>query len=218
MRANANSISLNTQLLAIQRFFPNNEKESLSLTIVLASQPSLSIASSTRSPMVQESKVKFECRVLEVKPLGTLPGSGNLVICEVLLMHIDEGILNNAGMIDQLKLHHVARLGADWYCRVDASNLFLVEKPNVKVGIGIDELPENIRNSKILTGNNLGQLGNVYELPVVDPSFDDDTLKNIFQYYAVNPEEMEKELHIYAKRLLDEGKVKEAWQVLLAGA
>lgn len=173
-------------------------------------------ATLVRPPMVQESKVKFECRVLEVKPLGTLPGSGNLVICEVLLMHIDEGILNNAGMIDQLKLHHVARLGADWYCRVDASNLFLVEKPNVKVGIGIDELPENIRNSKILTGNNLGQLGNVYELPVVDPSFDDDTLKNIFQYYAVNPEEMEKELHIYAKRLLDEGKVKEAWQVLLS--
>ena len=96
------------------------------------------------------------------------------------------------------------------------SNLFKVAKPNIKLGIGIDELPENIRNSKILTGNHLGQLGNVYEIPAIDPAFHDDTLKNIFQYYSINPEEMEKEFHLYAKQLLDMGKVQEAWQVLLA--
>lgn len=174
-------------------------------------------ATVVQPPMVKESKVKMECKVLEVKPLGTEGGAGNLVICEVLKMHIDESILNaEKTMIDQQKLHHVARLGGDWYCKVDASNLFHVEKPNTQLGIGIDALPETIRNSKILTGNNLGQLANVHDYPVVDNTFEDEKLKNIIQYFSLNTEEMDKELHKYAKALLDEGKVKEAWQVLLA--
>ena len=82
--------------------------------------------------------------------------------------------------------------------------------------MGIDQLPESIRNSSILTGNNLGQLANVSEIPFVDPAFEDDKLKNIFQYYSINPEEKEKELHTYAKELLNARKVTEAWQVLLA--
>ena len=169
-----------------------------------------------RPPRVKESKVQMECKVLEVKPLGTEGGAGNLVICEVLRMHIDERILNAEGaMIDQTKLHHIARLGSDWYCKVDETNLFKVEKPNVKLGIGIDALPESIRQSKILSGNNLGQLGNVHEMPVIDPSFDDAHLKEIVQYFSNNPEEMDKELHKYAKMLLEEGKVSDAWQVLL---
>ena len=173
-------------------------------------------ATIVKPPMVKESKIKFECRVNEVKPLGTAGGAGNLIIAEVLVMHIDESILNREGKIDQTKIHHVARLGGDWYCRVDASNLFKVEKPNVKIGIGVDALPVGIRNSKILTGNHLGQLGNVYEMPMIDPAFDDDRLKNIIQYYSINPEEMEKEVYLYAKELLDAGKVMEAWQVLLS--
>jgi hypothetical protein len=168
--------------------------------------------------MVKESKIKLECRVNEVKPLGTKGGAGNLIIAEVLLMHIDDSILNAAGRIDQTKINHVARLGGDWYCKVDERNLFQVEKPNTQLGIGIDTLPENIRKSKILSGNNLGQLANVQELPVIDTSFDDDHLKQIIQYYSINPEEMEKELHSYARKLLNTGKVQEAWQVLLAGA
>ena len=107
-------------------------------------------------------------------------------------------------------------MGGDWYCKVDETNLFTVAKPNTELGIGVDALPASIRNSKILTGSNLGQLANVNEMPVIEPSFDDAHLKNIIQYYSVNPDEMEKELHIYAKRLLEEGRVKEAWQVLLA--
>lgn len=174
-------------------------------------------ATVVQPPMVKESKVKMECKVLEVKPLGTEGGAGNLVICEVLKMHIDESILNaEKTMIDQQKLHHVARLGGDWYCKVDTTNLFAVEKPNVKLGIGIDALPESIRNSNILTGNNLGQLANVHEYPVVDNTFEDEQLKNIIQYFSLNTDEMDKELHKYAKELLDAGKVKEAWQVLLA--
>ncbi|MBL7694494.1 MAG: flavin reductase family protein [Ferruginibacter sp.] len=167
-------------------------------------------------PMVKESKVKMECRVLEVKPLGTEGGAGNLVICEVLCMHIDDSILDENKKIDQTKLHHVARLGGDWYCKVNEQNLFKVAKPNTQLGIGVDALPESIRNSHILTGNNLGQLANVHEMPFVDPAFSDERLTNIVQYYAINPDDMDKELHRYAKELLDAGKVNEAWQVLLA--
>lgn len=167
-------------------------------------------------PMVKESKVKMECKVLEIKPLGTEGGAGNLVICEVLCMHIDDSILDADKKIDQPKLHHVARLGGDWYCKVDETNLFKVAKPNTQLGIGIDALPEGIRNSKILTGNHLGQLANVNEMPVVEPSFNDDKLKNIIQYYSINPEDMDQELHAYAARLLNDGNVHDAWQVLLA--
>jgi flavin reductase (DIM6/NTAB) family NADH-FMN oxidoreductase RutF len=173
-------------------------------------------ATVVQPPMVKESKVKMECKVLEVKPLGTEGGAGNLVICEVLKMHVDDSILNEEKtMIDQRKLNHVARLGGDWYCKVDESNLFHVEKPNTKLGIGIDALPETIRNSKTLTGNNLGQLANVHNYPAVDNTFEDEKLKNIIQYFSLNVEEMDKELHKYAKELLDAGKIKEAWQVLL---
>ncbi len=173
-------------------------------------------ATIVKPPMVKESKIKLECRVIEVKPLGTEGGAGNLVICEVLCMHIDDSILNAEGKIDQTKIQHVARLGGDWYCRVDESNLFEVAKPNTQLGIGVDALPESIRNSNILTGNNLGQLANVNEQPFVDATFNDDKLKNIIQYFSINPDEMEKELHAYAKELLDSGKVQQAWQVLLA--
>jgi flavin reductase (DIM6/NTAB) family NADH-FMN oxidoreductase RutF len=174
-------------------------------------------ATLVKPPMVKESKVKMECKVVEVKPLGSEGGAGNLVICEVLRMHIDERILNTEGtMIDQRKLHHIARLGGDWYCKVDENNLFHVAKPNTQLGIGIDALPETIRNSTILTGNNLGQLANVHEYPIVDATFEDEKLKNIIQYFSINPDEMDQELHKYAKELLNAGKVNEAWQVLLA--
>jgi len=169
-----------------------------------------------RPPRVKESPVQMECKVLEVKPLGTEGGAGNLVIAEVLIMHINENILDANGHIDQKKLDLAARLGGHWYTRANASTIFEVEKPNTQIGIGVDALPDNIRTSKILTGNNLGQLANINELPFVDPAFEDDKLKNIFQYYSTDPEEMEKELYTYAKELLDAGKVKEAWQVLLA--
>ena len=175
-------------------------------------------ATLVKPPMVKESKVKMECKVLEVKPLGTEGGAGNLVICEVLRMHIDDSLLDENKKIDQRKIHHIARLGGDWYCKVDESNLFVVPKPNTELGIGVDALPESIRNSDILSGNDLGHLANVREMPIIEPSFDDTHLKNIIQYYSLNPDEMEKELHAYAKKLLAEGKVREAWQVLLAGA
>lgn len=173
-------------------------------------------ATMVKPPMVKESKAQLECKVLEVKSLGENGGAGQLVICEVLCLHIADEILNEEKKVDQTKLELVARLGGDWYSRVSKDSLFIVPKPNTKLGIGIDALPQSIRFSKQLTGNHLGMLANVHEMPVVEPSFDDEHLKNIIQYYSVNPEEMEKEVHCYAAKLLNANKVLEAWQVLLA--
>jgi flavin reductase (DIM6/NTAB) family NADH-FMN oxidoreductase RutF len=175
-------------------------------------EPSLLV----KPPRVKESPVQMECRVLEVKPLGTEGGAGNLVICEILVMHISEEILAPDGRIDQLRLNHIARLGGDWYARISRENLFVVQKPHVELGIGFDNLPEAVRHSSLLTGNQLGQLASVHEFPAVDPSFEDERLKNIFQYFSLDPATMEKELHLYAGELLHDGKVKEAWQVLLS--
>jgi flavin reductase (DIM6/NTAB) family NADH-FMN oxidoreductase RutF len=175
-------------------------------------------ATIVKPPMVKEAKIKLECKINEVKSLGDQGGAGQLVIAEVLCMHIDDAILNAEGtMIDQTKLELVARLGGDWYCKVNSDNLFKVAKPNTALGIGIDAIPESIKSSSILTGNHLGQLGNVNELPSIDPSFHDDRLKNIIQYYSINPNEMEQELHKYAAELLNQGMVQEAWQILLSG-
>ena len=169
-----------------------------------------------KPPRVKESPVQMECKVIEIKPLGVKGGAGNLVIAEVLVMHVNENILDSSGKIDQEKTDFVARLGGNWYARINADTMFEVEKPGTSLGIGIDSLPESIKNSKILSGNHLGRLANVHELPVVDPAFEDEQLKNIFQYYSIDPVEMERELHLYAASLLNEKKVKEAWQVLLA--
>lgn len=169
-----------------------------------------------KPPRVKESKIQMECKVVEVKHLGTEGGAGNLIICEILLVHLDENILGENGMIDQQKINHVARLGGNWYAKISTDNLFEVEKPNVKLGIGFDQLPMGVRNSKILSGNHLGQLANVHEMPVINPAFEDEKLKNIFQYFSTNPSEMETELHLYARDLLDQGRVSDAWQVLLA--
>lgn len=167
---------------------------------------------------VKESPVQMECIVRQVIETGTEGGAGNLVICEPVMLHINEDILDTNGRIDPQKIDLVARMGGDYYCRASGNAVFEVAKPNLQLGIGVDALPWGIRNSNILTGNNLGQLGNVHELPVIDTAFHDDHLKNIIQYYSVNPDEMERELHTYAKQLLAENRVQDAWQVLLAGS
>ncbi|QHS61446.1 flavin reductase family protein [Chitinophaga agri] len=167
---------------------------------------------------VKESPVQFECIVKEVLSQGTEGGAGNLIICEPVMIHINEDILNEAGAIDPHKIDLVARMGGDYYCRASGDAVFEVAKPNTSLGIGIDALPLSVRQSNILTGNNLGQLANVHVQPEIDPAFEDEHLKNIFQYYSITPEEMEKELHRHAQHLLETGKVAEAWQVLLAGA
>lgn len=164
---------------------------------------------------VKESPVQMECIVKQIIETGQGGGAGNLVICEPVMLHINDNILNAQGKIDPHKIDLVARMGGDYYCRASGNAVFEVAKPNTQLGIGVDALPLAIRNSHILTGNNLGQLGNVHEVPFVDATFHDDHLKNIIQYYSITPEEMDKELHLYAQKLLNEGQVTAAWQVLL---
>ena len=122
-------------------------------------------ATCVRPPRVQESPIAFECYVQQIIPLGQAGGAGNLVICEVCLMHVNNQVLNEAGSIDPHLLNAVARLGNDWYCEINQSNLFEVEKPLISKGVGIDALPAYARNSTVLSGNDLGLLGNSPQLP-----------------------------------------------------
>jgi flavin reductase (DIM6/NTAB) family NADH-FMN oxidoreductase RutF len=168
-----------------------------------------------KPPLVAQAKIKMECKVIEIKSLGENKGAGQLVIAEVLLMHVDESILTEDRQgIDQTKINLIARLGADWYCQT-ANNLFKVPKPNIQLGIGVDALPQSIRESNTLTGNNLGMLANVSEMPTINAAFEDEKLKNIVQYFSINPISMEQEIHLYAKELLNNNEVEKAWQVLL---
>jgi flavin reductase (DIM6/NTAB) family NADH-FMN oxidoreductase RutF len=158
---------------------------------------------------VKESPVQMECKVNEIVPLGDKPGSGNLVICEILLLHINESVFDVKGKIDPNKIDLVARMGADWYCRASGLSLFEVEKPLSTLGIGVDQIPEYIRLSTVLTGNNLGQLGNIEQLPTIEEILE---FKNSTEGTKLNGRIA---LHSYAQKLLTENKVYEAWKVLL---
>lgn len=171
-----------------------------------------------KPPRVSESPVQMECIVNEVKALGDGPGAGNLILAEIKLIHINEAILDASGTIDQEKLELVARLGGDWYCRVSKDNLFKVAKPVRTIGIGVDSIPHAIRNSNVLTGNNLGQLGNVEALPgdnEIEEYCQCDEIKDLLDATIGDSQTRELQLHLKAKQLLDEGRVEEAWKVLL---
>ncbi len=166
---------------------------------------------------VKESPVQMECKVLQVIETGEGGGAGNLVICEVILMHIDERVLEESGRIDQQKIDLVARMGGSWYCRAHGDALFEVAKPIGRMGIGVDGLPADVRNSTILTGNDLGKLGNTEKLP-------DETsvneyklteLSDIFIELKDDQAELEKALHQQAHTLLEQDRVEEAWMTLL---
>ena len=145
--------------------------------------------------LIEECPVNLECKVLEIKALGSEGGAGNLVICEIIKIHVREEYLNEEGNLDQKKLDLVARLGGNWYSRNNENNLFEVPKPLVTKGIGFDQLPEAIKYSKIFTGNDLGMLANVEQLPEGSFSADENT-------------------HSEARKFLSENNIEEAWKVL----
>lgn len=167
---------------------------------------------------VKESPVQFECKVTQVIETGNEGGAGNLVICEILLMHVSEEVMDAEGKIDQHKIDLVARCGYNWYCRASGPALFEVAKPNLKLGIGYDSIPEGIRNSEVLTGNDLGQLGNIEALPseIEIIEFENmseiQELKNILK---LNPDNAEFTKHLAAKELIKAGKTSDAWKMLL---
>ncbi|MDN5287661.1 MAG: flavin reductase [Mucilaginibacter sp.] len=171
-----------------------------------------------KPPRVAEAPVQLECVINEVISLGDKPGAGNLVLAEIKMIHINEDILDADGKIDQAKIDLVARLGGDWYCRITEDNLFKVAKPNFKMGIGVDALPHAIRNSRVLTGNNLGQLGNHEILPsneAVEAYSLTPDIKELLDATIGDSQTRELQLHLKAKHLLDEGRVEEALMVLL---
>lgn len=176
------------------------------------------IASEMVKPFrVKESPVQLECKVLQVIETGQEGGAGNLVICEMVCMHIDDEVLNANGQIDPDKIDLVARMGGDYYCRASGSSVFTVPKPNTALGIGVDALPAHIRNSKVLTGNNLGLLGNSTSIPVLTEILEDTRFADLMKTYSHDSDGLRNALHQYAKDLLDAGHIDKAWQVLLAG-
>lgn len=165
---------------------------------------------------VKESPAQLECKVLQVIETGQEGGAANLIICEVLCMHLDDNVLDELGKIDPNKIDLVARMGADYYCRASGSAIFEVHKPNAELGVGVDALPAHIRNSKILTGNDLGMLGNSTSIPIVSIESVDDRLTSILKQFTHDQEGKKDALHQYAKDLLALGNVGQAWQVLLS--
>lgn len=162
-----------------------------------------------KPPRVGESPVAMECKVIQVIQTGSTAGAGNLVICQVLMMHIREEVLDEGGKIDPFKLDAVGRLGGEWYCRVQGNAIFQVPRPTRKHGIGIDQLPEGIRMSKILTGNDLALLAGVEKIPDADAEL---LLKDNRVHAA--RQKGEEALHRLAQEYLGEGRIVEAWGVL----
>ncbi len=177
-------------------------------------EPSVTI----KPPRVKESPVQLECIVNQIVPLGTEGGAGNLVICEVKLIHVNTDVLNAVGKIDQQKIDLVARLGGDWYARAHGDALFEVPKPLTTLGMGVDALPDELKNSKILTGNNLGMLGNTEILP--DAS-DIEVYKRmnkelLHAHQTLIGDELIEAKHKIAHDLLEKKEVESAWKVLLS--
>ncbi len=162
---------------------------------------------------VAESPVQFECKVIKVEPLGKEGGAGNLIFSEVVKIHINKNVLDANGSIDQHKIDLVARMGGNWYSRAN-EGLFEVPKPLSTLGIGIDGIPKSIRSSKVLTGNDLGMLGNIECMPTAEEVSKFVTLTPAVQnIISLNDEE---QLHLKAQEYLHNKEVLSAWKVLLA--
>ncbi len=167
---------------------------------------------------VKEAPVSLECKLMQIIETGTEGGAANLIICEIIKMHIDERILDEEQQIDPHKIDLVVRMGKDFYCRASGDAVFEVPKPNQNLGVGMDALPATIRNSSILTGNDLGILANSTEIPLVSETGEDERLKMILQDYSNDEQLLQQALHQYAKELIARHEVTQAWQVLLTEA
>jgi flavin reductase (DIM6/NTAB) family NADH-FMN oxidoreductase RutF len=171
-----------------------------------------------RPRRVAESPVQFECKVNQVIELGAEGGAGNLIICEVVKIHINENVLDANGLIDQHKINLVARMGGNWYCHANEASMFEVAKPLTTVGIGFDNLPSDILISSVLTKNDLGLLAGIEKLPN-ETDVNEYKLVELNNYFVTldnEPIQLELALHKHAQGLLTEGKLEEAWMTLLA--
>lgn len=167
---------------------------------------------------VAESPVQFECKVNEIKELGEGGGAGNLIICEVTRIHINEAVLDESGKIDQHKINLVSRMGGNWYCHANSDSVFEIEKPITTCGIGFDALPEDILNSSVLTNNDKGQLAGIEELPN-ETDVNEYKLIELSEIFVTLEDDqiaLEIKLHERARDLLKENRLEEAWMTLLA--
>ena len=162
---------------------------------------------------VAESPVQMECLVNEIIPLGNQGGAGNLIICEIVKIHIQESILDEKNRIDQSKIDLVSRLGGNWYSRSN-QGLFEVEKPLTSLGIGVDQIPEFIKKSKVFDGNDLGKLGNVEALPTREEITI--FVKQNFAVKGVLSSDDDLKIQQTAKEFLNNNDALSAWKVLLA--
>ena len=178
-----------------------NEFEKAGLTPVASTM--------VRPPRVAESPAAFECKVIQVIETGTEGGAGNLILCQVVLAHFKEDILDANGKIDPTRLDAVARMGGDWYCRANGDALFEVPKPNEKKGIGFDSLPAKVKTSNILTGNELARLANVEALPTPTEIYEFMQHNSSLKFNSID------EQHIAVSQLLRQNRLKEAWLTIL---
>lgn len=162
---------------------------------------------------VKESPVQFECKIQQIISLGTEGGAGNLIICEIIKMHINESVLDENGGIDQHKIDLVSRLGGNWYSRSN-EGLFEVEKPLTTLGIGVDAIPKFVRESSVFDGNDLGKLGNVESLPTNEEVAI--FVKENFSVKGVLSSDDQEKVHLKAKEYLDNNEVISAWKMLLS--
>lgn len=167
---------------------------------------------------VKESPVQFECKVQQVIETGTGGGAANLVVCEVVLVHVDEAMLGPDGKIDQRRIDLVGRMGGATYCRAHGDALFELTQPNQHYGVGVDALPRSVRNSHVLTGNELGMLGSILQVPdeTAVNEYKLTELADLFIQMEDDAKGLERMLHEKARQLLAEGRKEEAWKTLLA--
>jgi flavin reductase (DIM6/NTAB) family NADH-FMN oxidoreductase RutF len=168
---------------------------------------------------VKESPVQIECKVRQVIETGTGGGAANLIICEVLLMHINENIFDDSGLIDPEKINLVGRMGGNFYVRASGSSVFTVPKPNDKMSLGIDALPERVRMSKVLTGNELARLGSLESFPSaleVKAFAKSDIVHNLHIEFNGDAEMLLEHTHLMARELMNNGEIYEALKLLLA--
>lgn len=171
-----------------------------------------------RPPRVAEAPVSFECSVTEIIELADTPGAGNLILAKIELIHINSEFLDEEGKLDPLKLDLVGRMGGSWYTRASGDSLFEIPKPIRTKGIGVDQLPLGIQNSDVLTGNNLGRLGNMEQLPTngeIEAITQDDEIRMLSKKLKDSPKKLKNELHWVAQQVLNENNTKKALAILL---
>lgn len=171
-----------------------------------------------KPPRVKEAIAAYECRVQQVIHLGEEQGAGNLIICEILLGHLKDEVLGDDGKPDPFKTDLVARMGGDWYCRANGAALFEIPKPNRNLGIGVDQIPDVIRNSSVLSGNNLGRLGNIHKIPekiAIEAFSMTDEIVALRERFSESTISFVNALHNLAQKYLENNQLEEAWLTLL---